>query len=500
MLFIFLFLLLILFCFHIPCLSIDGFREGYLNDFLPGNPIYDTRNLPNVPFTTDTNRFSDGITSTSYFGEGSPAFPLYVAPEGLADTSGRVKNYVNYMDNARWQGLAGYHQGNARQEEAKLDFLDQFSLNAIKANLLEWFADMSNSRTVETDKDPTLLVVNYDIMIAEFLSTSAKMTVMSILGYSPFYKLGTFRASIEGACKFKMTLREEGSPSVVVSLTNTSLLDPSKITGFNLEHLYNSYYDVLYNISGNPTSELPLPPKPTKTFPVFAAIKWNPSDFAIQENEEYEISAVAPLDAEYTAQTWNDGGIRVDANGYDAHYDAISNCYVAIGRCRSYLKTRRRLETANWMSLICSVGEYVRNVQEVMPSSEIDSRFIPIDESRVQKTQFVVGKKTTFISKESGQLICFANDAHTLYWNNGGKIDVTVTRLSWPPKSDAYYKDLKLPACDSALAVYKNKGNWSLENGCNPKGGGAGWDMKNVLPENYIVNRTMNYTNVGGAH
>jgi hypothetical protein len=133
------------------------------------------------------------------------------------------------------------------------------------------------------------------------------------------------------------------------------------------------------------------------------------------------------------------------------------------------------------MQLVCSVGEFVRPVQEVFPGFEEESRFLPIDESKVQITQFTVGKKTKFIAKNSGQLICFANDAHTLYWNNAGKIDVTITRLTWPPSSENYYTDFSLPACDSAYAVYKNKGNWSTAMGCNPNGGGSGWVRDDVL-------------------
>ena len=45
---------------------------------------------------------------------------------------------------------------------------------------------------------------------------------------------------------------------------------------------------------------------------------------------------------------------------------------------------RRRMETANWMSLICSIGEFVRPVQEVLPGSEDETRFLPLDESQVR--------------------------------------------------------------------------------------------------------------------
>jgi hypothetical protein len=91
-------------------------------------------------------------------------------------------------------------------------------------------------------------------------------------------------------------------------------------------------------------------PNPSKTFTVYASIKWNPSDFAIQEGEIYNIT-VPGNDSGYSSQFWFDGGIRVNSQGYSAHFDSISNCYVGMGRCRPHLKSRRRLATANWMAL-----------------------------------------------------------------------------------------------------------------------------------------------------
>jgi hypothetical protein len=69
----------------------------------------------------------------------------------------------------------------------------------------------------------------------------------------------------------------------------------------------------------------------------------------------------------------------------------------------------------------------------------------------------------------------------TLYWNNRGTIEVTATRLSWPPTSEVYYQGLYLPACDSAIAVYANKGNdVSGPMKCNPSGGGTGWSLSDI--------------------
>lgn len=85
-------------------------------------------------------------------------------------------------------------------------------------------------------------------------------------------------------------------------------------------------------------------PNPTKTFTVYAPIKWNPSDFAIQTGETYNITV-------FGSQYWYDGGIRVNSQGYSSYFDSISNCYVGMGRCRPHLKRSRRLASANWMSL-----------------------------------------------------------------------------------------------------------------------------------------------------
>lgn len=223
-------------------------------------------------------------------------------------------------------------------------------------------------------------------------------------------------------------------------------------------------------------------PNPTKTFPVYAAIKWNPSDFAIQEGENYNITVFGDQTG-YGDQMWYDGGIRVNAQGYSSYFDAISNCFVAMGRCRPHLKKQRRAPDANWMSLVCAVGEFVRALTEVEPGKENTYRWMPLDESRLIPTVFAVGRTVEFRAIHSGQLICFANDAHTTYWNNAGKIDVTVTRVSWPPESGATYKDQLLPACDSAQIVYQYK-NPKIDNStikCNPKGGGSGWDQDSIV-------------------
>ena len=334
--------------------SDELYKEGF-NDYdnLPGG-YNDTLQRPNTPFSTDTNRFADGFTSTGAFDTSSPRFPVYRGAE--ANVSDRYLRYTAYVKSAAEQGISPYGAGDRVREEARLKITSQ-----------------------------------------------------------------------------------------------------------------PNYRDL---------------PAPTKTFPVLAAIKWNPSDFAIQEGESYNIT-VKGNDSGYSSQFWYDGGLRVNSEGYASHFDAVSNCYVGMGRCRPFLKKRRRLISANWMSLACAIGQFVRPLVEVEPGSESSYRWIPLDESTLQETIFDVGSHVHFRATYTGQLICFANDAHSQYWNNYGQLEVTAVRTSWPPKNTTVYEESLVPSCDSAQAVYANHNTQNLPGNkvqCNPNGGGAGWkeaDVKN---------------------
>lgn len=216
-------------------------------------------------------------------------------------------------------------------------------------------------------------------------------------------------------------------------------------------------------------------PNPQKNFTVFAALKWNPSGFCIQEGEEYAIEVRG------SDQYYFDGGLMVDAIGFPSYYDPTSDCIVAVGACRQSYKKRRRMVQANWFSLICGIGEFVRALVDIKAGDEDSSTWLPLDEALVEGTLIDIGKGKIFRAAYSGQLICAANDAHSNYWNNRGNITVTATRLSWPPHNISYYEALKLPACDSAAVIYKNKGVDDSVVQCNPYGGGSGWRLEDVL-------------------
>lgn len=78
----------------------------------------------------------------------------------------------------------------------------------------------------------------------------------------------------------------------------------------------------------------------------------------------------------------------MNSQGYSSYFDAVSNCYVGMGRCRPHLKKKRRLPLANRMSLACAIGQFVRPLVEVKPGSEEIARWMPLDES-VKRVEYV---------------------------------------------------------------------------------------------------------------
>ena len=218
-----------------------------------------------------------------------------------------------------------------------------------------------------------------------------------------------------------------------------------------------------------------LLPRPSKYFSVNASEKWNPSGFAIQEGEIYQITVS-------NSQYWTDGPIQVDADGYSSYFDPAADCFFALGQCNSYLKKKRRF-AANWMSLICGIGQFVRPLGAIQPGNEAATYWLPLDESSIIDTLIHVGRSASFSASYTGELICFANDAHPNYWNNAGALKVLATRVSWPPTNTSYYQKLYIPACDSANAVYANLGT-NVTNPvfhCNPEGGGSGWTYHDTV-------------------
>ena len=81
----------------------------------------------------------------------------------------------------------------------------------------------------------------------------------------------------------------------------------------------------------------------------------------------------------------------------------------------------------------------------------LNPSYLPIRESEVTASLFRVGLGLEFDATHTGELVCFANDADHLYWNNQDQLRVVVTRVSWPP---AKHSDLEAQLPRSMRNIY----------------------------------------------
>jgi len=91
--------------------------DGTSNE-LPGH-ANDARSLPNLPFSVDPNRVSDGVSSVSPLTSTAPSFPLYKGA-AVHDPSGR-KDAESATDLSRnSQGIAKKGAGEFEKDKARL--------------------------------------------------------------------------------------------------------------------------------------------------------------------------------------------------------------------------------------------------------------------------------------------------------------------------------------------------------------------------------------------
>ena len=299
---------------------------------LPGN-ANDPRGLPNLPFTVDANRFSDGISSVSPLTTSGSSFPAYRGTE-LVDPTLRFDHAKLVKADRERQGyVKNLSGGSYEREKARLD------------------------RLVEMDPNGVIDLAT-----------------------------GDWGGAISGSA-------------------------------------------------------------PATTFGVDAKLRWNPSTFAIQPGETYQISIPnTPI------QYWEDNiaaaskttytTISSTAEGYDVIWDARKRCYKNVdidsggidnGKCRSYLRQNKRFKEGKWFSLICGVASFGTSLSDA-PDEVI--RFLPIKEETVEEMLFLVPATSltfTALASQEGELLCFANDAEGLYNDNAGIVNVHIERLSWPP-------------------------------------------------------------------
>jgi len=123
-----------------------------------------------------------------------------------------------------------------------------------------------------------------------------------------------------------------------------------------------------------------------------ARVKWNPTGVLVNPGERYRLEADG---------RWSDLGICADADGFPSE-----RAPRITRKLLEKFEPKRRMPAELWFCLIGTVGE-------------APPGFFRIGR---QLTEWVVGPGT------SGELLCFANDVESAYWNNFGSLTLTVTR------------------------------------------------------------------------
>jgi hypothetical protein len=95
-----------------------------------------------------------------------------------------------------------------------------------------------------------------------------------------------------------------------------------------------------------------------------------------------------------------------------------------------FFERQRRVAAAPWMALIGAIG-------------------------RDDATAFVIGNGTECDIAAEGELCCFGNDLPTMYWNNQGEVELTVTLLSLAGTAEAVSGSAAAPETATAAPAAK---------------------------------------------
>lgn len=112
-----------------------------------------------------------------------------------------------------------------------------------------------------------------------------------------------------------------------------------------------------------------------------AGERWNSTGIEVSVGERYRFSAEGK---------WWDAYIRCSANGYESRW------------LRRY-EERRRMPKEKWFALIGAVDREAEG--------------------------FLIGCTRNWRCGRDGEILCYANDLDSMYWNNWWWIDLTVERL-----------------------------------------------------------------------
>ena len=121
------------------------------------------------------------------------------------------------------------------------------------------------------------------------------------------------------------------------------------------------------------------------TVVIYARDRWNSTGVSLEAGAEYHFES---------SGIWFDSRYRATADGYSTPtwFHGVNERFL-------------NFPGANWCSLIGSLDKRRANF-------------------------FLIGRHCNLTPTVSGELLCFANDAPWLRWNNRGEVDIRITRRS----------------------------------------------------------------------
>lgn len=127
----------------------------------------------------------------------------------------------------------------------------------------------------------------------------------------------------------------------------------------------------------------------SETFLVNSREFWNESGIYVEKSARYDLR-VAP-----SGQTWSDGKLFPQVCTAEGFSNWLLAPFVFLKRHRP----------SKWFCLIGCINKQ-------------------------QESFFEIGETKTYLATESGELLCFANDAPNHYKNNNGSLVLKITRLN----------------------------------------------------------------------
>jgi hypothetical protein len=236
----------------IPLLgAYEVYWDEYANDFLPGSKE-DERGVPNVPFTTSTNRYADATSSISPYSLTSPHFKQYRGDIYKEEVEARKDHFLELAENARLQGLALKGSGDMEREKARKALLESTEYdNSTKPNIT---FTVSASERWNPSLFPIQIGETYSIVVEGEQYWQDGPVLVDANGYRAYYDARSACYVALGRCrqhlKFRRRLTTSNWFSLVCAIGNFVYKLSDTIDEFSRympteeEQMYETFFSV----------------------------------------------------------------------------------------------------------------------------------------------------------------------------------------------------------------------------------------------------------------